>query len=41
MTVAYVSAQDGKLYAYGINGNSVDISSFAFTINTKGFDKAS
>ena len=41
MTVAYVSANNGKLYAYDVNGNSVDISNFAFTINTKSFNKAS
>lgn len=41
MAVAYVSAQNSKLYAYDINGNSVDISNFAFTITSKSFDKAS
>lgn len=39
MTVAYVSAQNSKLYAYDINGNSVDISNFTMTDNTKSFDK--
>ena len=41
MNVAYVSAKNSKLYAYDINGNSVDISNFVFTISTKQFDKAS
>lgn len=41
MAVAYVSAQNSKLYAYDINGNSVDISTFAFTNTTKWFNKAS
>ena len=41
MAVAYVSSQDGKLYAYDVNGNSVDISSFAFSIVSKSFDKVS
>ena len=41
MAVAYVSAQNGKLYAYDINGNSVDISNFTMTDNAKGFNKAS
>ena len=41
INVAYVSAQNGKLYAYDINGNSVDISSFEFSIITKTFDKVS
>ena len=40
INVAYVSAQNGKLYAYDINGNSVDISNFTFTIDTKSFNKA-
>ena len=41
MTVAYVSAQNSKLYAYDVNGNSVDISAFTFTNTTKSFNKAS
>ena len=41
MAVAYVSAKDGKLYAYDINGNSVDISNFTMTDDAKGFDKVS
>ena len=41
MVVAYVSAENSKLYAYDVNGNSVDISSFAFSIVTKSFDKVS
>lgn len=40
MTVAYVSAQNSILYAYDINGNSVDISNFAFTNSTKSFNKS-
>ena len=41
MAVAYVSAENSKLYAYDVNGNSVDISSFTFSIVTKSFNKAS
>ena len=41
MSVSYVSAANGKLYAYDINGNSVDISNFAFTESVKAFDKVS
>ena len=41
MSVSYVSADNGKLYAYDINGNSVDISNFAFTETVKAFDKVS
>ena len=41
MAVAYVSANNGKLYAYGINGNSVDVSNFTFTNSTKSFNKES
>ena len=40
MVVAYVSAENSKLYAYDVNGNSVDISSFTFTNSTKPFNKA-
>ena len=39
MAVAYVSAESGKLYAYDVNGNSVDISNFAFSNITKSFSK--
>ena len=40
MVVAYVSAENSKLYAHDVNGNSVDISSFTFTNSTKPFNKA-
>lgn len=41
MNVAYVSANNSKLYAYDINGNSVDISNFNMTDVAKSFDKVS
>ena len=41
MDVAYVSANNQKLFAYDVNGNSVDISSFTFTNSTKSFNKES
>ena len=40
MSVAYVSANNGKLFAYDVNGNSVDITDFTFTNSTKSFNKA-
>ena len=41
MNVAYVSANNSKLYAYDINGNSVDITNFVMTDESKSFDKVS
>lgn len=41
MNVAYVSTNNSKLYAYDINGNSVDISNFVMTDQAKSFNKAS
>lgn len=39
MAVAYVSVQNNQLLAYDINGNSVDISNFTMTDDSKSFDK--